>query len=248
MPQHEIQKMRLEPRRRSLTVSQVEHITPKMKRIVFTSEDLHDFNSPSPDDHIKVFLPSSNGERNMRDFTPRAFDPAAKTLVLDFALHQSGPATEWAAQAQVGAGLEIGGPRGSTVVPDDFDWYLLIGDETALPSIGRRVESLRAGVPVFTVVVLSALTEAQSFATKANWTPVWVSRDIAAEGDGPAFKAAIESLNLPSGDGFVSIAAESAAARELYTYMVDEKNHPKEWIKASSYWERGKADSHDRIA
>jgi NADPH-dependent ferric siderophore reductase len=34
---------------------------------------------------------------------------------------------------QVGDRLDIGGPRGSAVVPDDFDWYLLIGDEARRP-------------------------------------------------------------------------------------------------------------------
>jgi NADPH-dependent ferric siderophore reductase len=41
-------------------------------------------------------------------------------------------------------------------VPDDFDWYLLIGDETALPAIGRRVEELRADVSVTTFVLMEA--------------------------------------------------------------------------------------------
>ncbi|HVK64734.1 MAG TPA: hypothetical protein VM694_09675 [Polyangium sp.] len=33
--------------------------------------------------------------------------------------------------------------RGSLVVPDDFDWYVFVSDESALPAIGRWIESLR---------------------------------------------------------------------------------------------------------
>jgi NADPH-dependent ferric siderophore reductase len=69
----------------------------------------------------------------------------ARTLVLDFALHGEGPAASWAAQAAVGQTLTVAGPRGSFVVPNDFDWYVLIGDETALPAIARRLEELPAG-------------------------------------------------------------------------------------------------------
>ena len=81
----------------------------------------------------------------MRDYTPRAFDAAGNRLTIDFALHDAGPATAWALNARPGETLLIGGPRGSTVVPDDFDFYLLAGDETALPSIGRRLESPASG-------------------------------------------------------------------------------------------------------
>jgi NADPH-dependent ferric siderophore reductase len=28
--------------------------------------------------------------------------------------------------------------RGSFILPTDFDWHLLIGDETALPALARR--------------------------------------------------------------------------------------------------------------
>ncbi len=44
--------------------------------------------------------------------------------------------------------LDIGGPRGLAVVPDDFDWYWLIGDETALPAIGRFIEGPPSRLPV----------------------------------------------------------------------------------------------------
>jgi len=38
------------------------------------------------------------------------------------------------------------------IVPDIFDSYLLIGDETALPAIARRLEELPAGRTVLAVI------------------------------------------------------------------------------------------------
>ena len=67
------------------------------------------------------------------------------TTVIDFVLHGDGPAASWAANAVAGSLVGQGGPRGSLVVSDDFDWYLLAGDETALPSIARRLEELPPG-------------------------------------------------------------------------------------------------------
>ena len=146
MQRHQLQRVRHEVRRRVLTVTNLERLTPHMLRIGFTSPDLHDFASAAPDDHIKLFFASADGGTVMRDFTPRAFDTVRGELWIDFALHDTGPATEWAASATIGDTLEIGGPRGSTVVPSDFDWYLLVGDETAVPAMARRVEELDPGL------------------------------------------------------------------------------------------------------
>ena len=131
---HRIERVRQEPKRRRLTVASKERLTPSMLRLTFTSPDLADFSSPAPDDHIKLFLPDPvhPGQEVMRDYTPRAFDAARKILTIDFAIsppqdgrpdgrpmHEAGPAKAWALAAQVGDRLEIGGPRGSTMVADD---------------------------------------------------------------------------------------------------------------------------------
>jgi NADPH-dependent ferric siderophore reductase len=82
---HQIIRVRHELRRRKLVVSGVESLTPRMRRIRFTSPELADFHSPSPDDHIKLFFPRHDapaGEPVMRDFTPRAFDNAERTLTI----------------------------------------------------------------------------------------------------------------------------------------------------------------------
>jgi len=181
----------------------------------------------------------------MRDFTPRRFDRTLGTLIIDFALHEAGPATRWATSAQIGDTLEIGGPRGSTVVPDDFDWYLLIGDETALPAIGRRVEELRTDVPVATFVSMDA-GETQDFQTKAAWTPRWIARDGSSD-DGALLRAALADYALPSGEGFVWIAAEASVARSLRNYVIEDLGHPRQWTKAAGYWKRGHSDVHEKI-
>ena len=172
MSKHAITRVRHEPRRRLLTVRHVERITPTMARVTLDG-DLAGFVSASYDDHVKVFFPlpgdteptlpdpAPNGEANGaarspgRDYTPRRFDTGRNELIIDFALHDAGPATDWATQAKPGQQLAVGGPRGSFVVPDDFDWYLFIGDETALPAIGRRLEELRAGTRA---IVVAAVT------------------------------------------------------------------------------------------
>jgi len=245
-PAHQIVRVRHEVRWRTLTVTSREMLGPRMLRLGFTSPELHDFVSASYDDHVKLLFPAADGgEPAKRDFTPRRFDRASNTLIIDFALHEAGPATAWAAAAAIGDTLQIGGPRGSSVVPDDFDWYLLIGDDTALPAIGRRIEELRAGVPVASFVVTEP-GSAQSIETKANWTPHWIARQNAF-GDAELLHAALTHFKFPAGDGFIWIAAEAAVARHLRSYVTDMRGHPRQWTKAAGYWKRGVADAHEKI-
>lgn len=242
---HEIVRVRHEIVRRKLVVDSIEDITPRMRRIRLRSPALAGFQSLSPDDHIKLFFAAFGGEPVMRDFTPRAFDAAQNLLTIDFALHGEGPANEWAAGAQVGDTLEIGGPRGSLVVPDDFDWYLFIGDESALPAIGRWVETRRPDVPVTTLVTIASEAEKQALSTRASWTPRWIVRGEPSERDGDTLCAASRALTLPPGDGFVWIAGEDALVRSVRTCFTEERRHPTDWMKASAYWHREKdADRH----
>src|SRR5690606_25905092 len=157
-PDLTVQKLRHPTKPRMLQVRHIVDLTPSMRRITLAGADLEGFLSASFDDHIKLFLPSGPGAMPVlptigpngpefpsdqprpvsRDYTPRHYDAAAQELVIDFVLHHSGPATDWASQASPGDYLGIAGPRGSFVIPTAFDWHLLIGDETALPAIGRR--------------------------------------------------------------------------------------------------------------
>ncbi len=247
---HRAERIKQEPKRRSLTVERVTRLTPNMMRVEFMSPELGDFVSLSPDDHVKLFVPdpASQGGLAKRDYTPRAFDAAGNRLTIDFALHDAGPATAWALNARPGDTLQIGGPRGSTVMPDDFDFYLLAGDETALPSIGRRLESLRPGVGVTSAVVVDGPEEIQHLETAADWRPMWVFRTGEHADDATLLRRALANWRTPAGDGYVWIAAEARTARVLRNCMLEERGCPKAWLKAVGYWVRGEAGATEKFA
>jgi len=243
---HQITHVRREIKRRLLTVTDVERVTPRMQRVVLHSPELSDFESLAPDDHIKLFFPAltPGSDLCMRDYTPRKFDHKKLTLTVDFSLHGSGPAASWASSAKPGDSLLVGGPKKSTVVTDDFDWYLLIGDETALPAIGRRVEELRSLVPVTTIVLVETLAERQTFPTCADWSPVWISREGQSLDDQTLFGDALSRYEIPEGAGYIWMATEASTARWLRDYVSARWRHPKDWMKVSGYWTRGKAGTH----
>lgn len=123
-------RVRHELKFRRARVEMIEQLTPVLKRIVLTGDELEGFFSPGFDDHVKVF-PTAHGQAPVlptvgpdgpvfaeakpvaRDYTPRAFDAANRRLTLDFAVGHGGPATAWAegAQGQVVIGTDHGRVR-----------------------------------------------------------------------------------------------------------------------------------------
>jgi NADPH-dependent ferric siderophore reductase len=258
-------RVRHETKTRLLQVREVSRITPQMVRIVVGGDTLAGFISAAHDDHVKLFFPqpgqdkpvlptpSANGpvypEGAPRpaacDYTPRRHDAAANTLVIDFVLHGDGPAATWAAQARPGDFLGVGGPRGSFIVPDDFDWYLLAGDETALPAIGRRLEELPAGSRAIVVVEVANAAEQQRFDTRARVEVHWLNRDGVEPGNPALLRKAIAELQLPPGEGYAWVAAEAATAKALRRYLVDQRRLPKDRVKAAAYWKHGAVAVHE---
>jgi NADPH-dependent ferric siderophore reductase len=138
-----------------------------------------------------------------------------------------------------------GGPRGSLVVSSDFDWYLLAGDETALPSIARRLEELPPTARAIVVLEVADATEELALDSRASIDLTWLHRDGAEPGTTDLLERAIRDLELPNGDGFAWVAAEADAVRPLRTHLREERGLPKAWTRITGYWKRGSADHHD---
>jgi NADPH-dependent ferric siderophore reductase len=170
-------------------------------------------------------------------------------LAIDFVLHGDGPATSWAAQARPGDFLGVGGPRGSFIVPDDFDWYLLAGDETALPAIGRRLEELPPGARTVVVVEVADAGEEQRFDARSRLDVQWLHRGDAAasekSGSQSLLHDAVAGLSFPPGDGYAWVAAEAATAKALRRHLVDERGLRKDRVKAAAYWKHGAVAVHE---
>jgi NADPH-dependent ferric siderophore reductase len=259
---HEIVKVRHEIVVRALQVRAVADITPHMRRVTLGGAELVGFNSPAADDHVKLFFPVPGtaadkpampvlgdkapkhfeGLSKGRDYTPRRHDATAWELDIDFVLHGDGPASTWAANAEPGHWLVMGGPKGSRIVPDDFDNYILIGDETALPAIGRRLEELRTDANVITVVEVADAKEQQPLTSKARVERLWVHRKGKPAGESTGLLEAVRELRFPPGDTFVWVAAESRIVRGIRKHLEDERRHDEDWTKTSGYWKLDEDD------
>ena len=242
-----IHRVTHEVKRRRLDVLRVVDITPRMRRITLGGPELAGFVSLGSDDHIKLMFAQNAAEQAalqsptfnikgdgpqpaMRDYTPRRFDLSLGELDIDFVLHGDGPASTWAEQAQVGQHLYIGGPRGSMIVPDIFDSYLLIGDETALPAIARRLEELPAGRKVLAVIDIAVAAEQQALQSAAEVDVIWVLRGQADLLD------TVRTLTLPSGALYTFVAMETKLSRQVRRVLLDTHKVDEAFLKAVGYW------------
>ncbi|NIE75075.1 siderophore-interacting protein [Pantoea sp. Ap-967] len=239
-----IHRVNHEIRQRRLHVLRVTDLTPRMRRITLGGEELQGFTSVGSDDHVKLLfaetaeqqqaidarnLGRDGGARpTMREYTPRRIDLVNNELDIDFVLHGDGPASTWAAQAAPGQTLNIAGPRASLVVPDIFDSYLLVGDETAIPAIGRRLEELPAGRRVLAVIQIEDEQERQPLPSKAEVEVRWVKRD-------EDLLALLQGLALPSGKLYSWVALEKSLTRQAKALLLD-KGVAEDALKAAAYW------------
>lgn len=130
-----VERVRHPLQARHLQVVRRTAVSPGFVRLTLAGPELAGFVSAGFDDHLKLILPQPGQERPtlpslqdgrpvfpdprpvLRDYTPARYDAATGELDIEVALHDAGPATDWAASAAVGQWVGIAGPRGSMVVP-----------------------------------------------------------------------------------------------------------------------------------
>ena len=237
-----VERVRHELRRREVRVRRVEHPAPGLVRVVFDGPDLAGFTSLSFDDHLKFMFPAPDGQTVMRDYTPVGFDAAAGELTLEFALHPHGPASDWARQAVPGQTAMIGGPKGSMIIPLDYDWHLLAGDASALPAIRRRLRELRPGTRVRVRAWVEDAADRLPFDTQPG-----VALDLAWHDSAAACLEALRAEAWPEGEGFVWCAGEAVWAADARRLLIDERGHPREAARISAYWKRGAEGFHENL-
>ena len=146
--------------------------------------------------------------RSLRRGTPGTGSraPVPAELDIDFALHLdgvSGPASEWASEAQPGDAMTIIGPCarwgecvGIEFVPGFAQRVLLVGDETAVPAIAAILESLPAHIGGHAVLEVPEAADFQEMSTSSSVEVRWLARGSGAHGC--ALAAEVRSVVVPA--------------------------------------------------
>lgn len=233
-----IERVRHDLKMREVEVSRIDHPSPGFVKITFHGEALSDFTSLSFDDHVKFMFDGADGQQVRRDYTPRRFDREAREIDLEFKLHGHPGAAEWARTAVIGQRANIGGPRGSMILPLQMDWHLLIGDASALPAVARRLEELPKDARVQAVLLVDA-ADRRELTTEAQADVHWVDSE-------DELLQVLQSLPVPTDAGLAWGGGEAALMARVRQALVD-KGLPRQAARISAYWKRGVADHHEHL-
>jgi NADPH-dependent ferric siderophore reductase len=231
--------------------------------VTFTGPGLAGFELTDPAQHIQVFLPddgdglqltdgegglvfsSVNPRPTVRTYTARRFDPESGELEVVFLMHGAGPGSGWAAAAEPGDPVVIGGPAGGYPVESGASRYVIAGDESALPAIATLLEALPPSAEAEVHVEVPAGEREVPLASRAPFTVRWWHRpDNARAGDALVdvlTDDAVVARHLSEApDTRFWMAGEAAASRRIRRYLIDEHHLDRSRAYTRAYWKYGK--------
>ncbi len=247
------------PRRQmhQVTATNIEQVTPRVRRITFSAATLADFTAPTPGAHIKLFFGTNPNQpiddpkklrSQMRTYTPRYFNPETKELAVEFELHGDGLASTWAAQAKVGDPLTLAGPGGGMDIPDTFRNIVMLVDESAIPAAGTVLEALPSSCIPTVICEVENLQEQRSFSSTVQVTPTWLSRQEQNVGSGkllenylPKILADVENFD----DTFWWVACEANTMRRMRSQLLQHQKIDKSKLVTRGYWKLGTSNHPD---
>lgn len=243
------------------TVSSITWPTPNYARLVLGGEGLDGFAPPEgTDSYVNVAIPPEGAEYTApfdldslkdlpreqrpyrRRYTVRAWDPEARELTLEIVVHgDSGAGSRWVNGARVGDALVFTGPAGNYRPDPDADWYLLVGDESALPAIAASLEAISTDKKVVVRLVCDGAEHQLPLVSPGDLDLAWVHRDYRASND-EILAAAVRDLDFPTGHVDAFVHGEAAETRAVRMHLIADRGVGAEQLSCSPYWRRGYDD------
>lgn len=223
-------------------------ITPHLIRVVFEIDEsqaelLASVHSGS---NNKIFIPSSSKDSNeplVRTYTNRKIDVENRELTVDFVSHgDHGPASAWALTTVPGDSLEIGMKESTRPLVPDADFYLLVGDATALPVICSIVEQLPSYVTAKVLLEVHGKEDELVLCSAADISVEWLHNPQPEKGSRLAEYTRKVVFPLGVLKEYVYIAAEYTTVHELRSYFKTTLQWDSHDIYACSYWKAGQSE------
>lgn len=233
------------------TVKNKKRITPHLIRVVFTMDEnqvelLAHVQSGS---NNKIFLPAQTADESQepllitRTYTNRKIDLDNRELTIDFVAHgENSPASAWALRAKTGDLLEIGMKESTRPLVPEADFYLFIGDATALPVISAMVEQLPSFVTAEVLLEVHGKEDETILCSAADVSVKWLHNPHPERGSQLA--DLVENFEFPTGilKKYVYAAAEYTTVKEIRTYFKTELHWDSHGMHAVSYWKAGQSE------
>lgn len=234
-------------------VIEVRSLSAVMRRIVLGGDGLADYRSSgAPDEWLRLMVPAepqrhvelptrlgqqfhfANPQPSPRWYSLRAWDPERRQVTVDVVVHARGAATRWAETVEPGDQLLISQPHGRGI-DTDADWVLILADQTGIPAACRILEDLAPHQHAH--AVFEAPNEAATFTptSPADLKVCWAYNPDPASIPSP-LSAAVRTIELPPGQGYVWMAGEASCARDVRRYFRHELKWRSQHYDIVGYW------------
>jgi NADPH-dependent ferric siderophore reductase len=231
----------------SATISEIEQLTPTMRRIRFSGKRLQDI-TWKPGQHIRLQV-AGLGEAllrlhphdALRTYSVYDADPDLGTLdivMLDHHGEHDGvtPARRWSNASRIGDDVQFTKPQGNFVVRQDAPYHLFAGEETASVAFAAMLRSLPASTRVHGVVEAAALADHLPLVRSLQR----VERGDAVAADSAVLADAVRALPLPEHPGVAYLAGEARTIQTLRKILITERGWDRRDIRTKPFWTPGR--------
>ena len=243
--------MRKRPPPRTLEVRRKKLVTPHMLRVTLGGPELEGFPEDSNGGYIKLRLaePDSDAEKPVvRTYTVRHYDVDACEIDVDFVIHESdGPAVAWAQSCKPGDEIKVGGPGPKKLLDFEADWFLLVGDMSALPAISANIERLGPGAKGYVLLEIIHEDDKQALDSPPDLRVDWIVNSD-PESPNKVLLDRVKALHWLPGRPSVWVAGEFSQSLAIRKLMKSERNVNREQMYASSYWQIGQTEDGHKVS
>ena len=248
---------------REMRVLRTLDVTPRMRRVVLTGEDLGRFASDGL--HVRLIFPPAGrepvwpwlgedgcpiwpvgeDELTARVYTIRHLDLARSEVWIDILRHDGDatPGSRFAVTAKPGDRVGMTGPSGRMPRAEQL---LLLGDETALPAIARILEALPESARVRAVIEVAGPEEEQALRSAAEVEIEWLHRDAPRPGAPSGLAEVLDAAENLDPDVYVWAGCEFNDFRRLRKRVRTEWKVPRDRHHLVAYWRKGAAGEEAR--
>jgi NADPH-dependent ferric siderophore reductase len=178
-----------------------------------------------------------------RTYSIRRFDLDAGQIWIDFVTHgDEGVAGPWAANAQPGDPVVLGGIGGGYAPDAAADWHLLVGDESAIPAIASALEAMPADAVGVALLEVQDESEQLELTAPAGVEVRWLHRGDRGAGTTDLLVDAVRALEWRGGRVQVFAHGERGAMKQLRPHLTDERGLDRTQLSLSAYWALGRIE------
>ncbi len=223
------------------TVRSVEAMSPSLSEVTLDVPDIAIGGAPGND--VMIAVPKPDGGLARRRFSIRSFDPEQNTVSFWITTHHDGLASEWLRSAKPGSVTDLVGPRGKIQLAPLADWYLFVGDISALGVFYNLAEAIELpGKAIFIVEVPSAQDiVTASFDEGLGVTGIFVERQGREPNDPEGLLRGLAAFEFPEGEGHAYLFGEFKQINAVKIALLD-RGLTTEQLSMKAFWRQGKAN------